>query len=230
MHKTQFPPCFNYKLVSSPSSLSFLNIIYYLKFLIFSSLVNFSRFKLFAKNSILIHAKRGTPFILEKFLLTYLLPTCHREVGRGEGSSRKLHFGRDRRYLLITAWLEAQRPVARLIHRRADILCILFFRAFHHLLDLSYPSFLPHFHASTSAPFFSPLDSTESSRRGRNLSPRNLSQSGDLQRIPFLNGRQLLRAITTVDKRANSWQIRDNSQGTLIYWDYVYGNRALSAI
>lgn len=89
----------------------------------------------------------------------------------GEGSSRG-NFGRDRRYLLITAWLEAQRPVPRLIHRRADILCILFFRAFHHPpLDLSYPFFLPYFH-SHPLPFFPPLllDPIEPSRRGGDLS------------------------------------------------------------
>lgn len=106
----------------------------------------------------------------------------------GEGSSRG-NFGRDRRYLLITAWLEAQRPVPRLIHRRADILCILFFRAFHHPpLDLSYPFFLPYFH-SHPLPFFPPLllDSIEPSRRGRDLW-KLVAIEGGSQRIPFLNG------------------------------------------
>ena len=80
-----------------------------------------------------------TPFLFSKKLLFTPgeLTSSARSVTDTVGckwlrrrGSRKLCFGRDRRYLLITAWLEAQRPVGRLIHRprRADILCTSFWR------------------------------------------------------------------------------------------------------
>lgn len=52
------------------------------------------------------------------------------------------HFERDRRYLLIIAYLPTQRPLVSFIRSVADIFCSLLPGAFNSLLDLSSPTLL----------------------------------------------------------------------------------------